>query len=136
MPIIPEILEFADELSEIRRDIHAHPELGFTEERTGDLVAQKFDLARLELGGAVLPVVRQIQYHTFLHNGAFTVSTNGILVYGTAGTGVNSQMAWLDRTGKTIGTLGEPGLLMRQSISPDGKRVAVGISPSDTREKI
>src|SRR5437870_5204674 len=41
MPIIPEILEFADELSAIRRDIHAHPELGFTEERTGDLVAQK-----------------------------------------------------------------------------------------------
>src|SRR5579863_9437726 len=41
MPIIPEVLEFADELSEIRRDIHAHPELGFTEERTGDLVAQK-----------------------------------------------------------------------------------------------
>jgi eukaryotic-like serine/threonine-protein kinase len=104
--------------------------------RDGDLVAQKFDLARLELSGAVLPVVRQIQYHTFLHNGAFTVSTNGILVYGTAGTGVNSQMAWLDRTGKTIGTLGEPGLLLRQSISPDGKRVAVGISPSDTREKI
>jgi eukaryotic-like serine/threonine-protein kinase len=104
--------------------------------RDGDLVAQKFDLARLELGGAVLPVVRQIQYHTFLHNGAFTVSSNGILVYGTAGTGVNSQMAWLDRTGKTIGTLGEPGLLLRQSISPDGKRVAVGIAPSETREKI
>ena len=104
--------------------------------RDGDLVAQKFDLARLELSGAVLPVVRQIQYHTFLHNAAFTVSTNGILVYGTAGTGVNSQMAWLDRTGKTIGTLGEAGLLMRPSISPDGKRVAVGISPSDAREKI
>ena len=104
--------------------------------RDGDLVAQNFDLARLELSGAVLPVVRQIQYHTFLHNGAFSVSTNGILVYGTAGTGVNSQMAWLDRTGKTIGTLGEPGPLLRQSISPDGKRVAVGISPSDAREKI
>ncbi len=102
----------------------------------GDLVAQKFDLARLELSGAVLPVARQIQYHTFLHNGAFTVSTNGILVYGTAGTGVNSQMTWLDRTGTTIGTLGEPGLLMRPSLSPDGKRIAVGIAPSDTREKI
>jgi eukaryotic-like serine/threonine-protein kinase len=104
--------------------------------RDGDLVAQKFDLARLELGGTVLPVVRRIQYHTFQHNGAFSVSTNGILVYGTAGTGVNSQMAWLDRSGKTVGTLGEAGLLERPSISPDGKRVAVGISPTDTREKI
>ena len=41
MPPIPAVLEFADELSLIRRDIHAHPELGFTEERTGDLVAAK-----------------------------------------------------------------------------------------------
>jgi len=41
MPIIPEVLDHLDELSEIRRDIHAHPELGFTEVRTGDLVAQK-----------------------------------------------------------------------------------------------
>jgi amidohydrolase len=41
MPIIPELRDHLDELSAIRRDIHAHPELGFTEERTGDLVAQK-----------------------------------------------------------------------------------------------
>jgi hippurate hydrolase len=41
MPIIPEVLDHLDELSEIRRDIHAHPELGFTEVRTGDLVAKK-----------------------------------------------------------------------------------------------
>jgi hippurate hydrolase len=41
MPVIPEVLDFVDELTQIRRDIHAHPELGFTEERTGDLVAAK-----------------------------------------------------------------------------------------------
>jgi amidohydrolase len=41
MPILPEVLAYADELTEIRRDIHAHPELGFAEERTGDLVARK-----------------------------------------------------------------------------------------------
>jgi hippurate hydrolase len=41
MPVIPAVLEFADELTLIRRDIHAHPELGFEEERTSDIVAQK-----------------------------------------------------------------------------------------------
>ena len=41
MPIIPEVLDYVDELTQIRRDLHAHPELGFTEVRTGDLVAQK-----------------------------------------------------------------------------------------------
>lgn len=41
MPIIPEVLESLDELTQIRRDIHAHPELGFEEERTADVVASK-----------------------------------------------------------------------------------------------
>jgi amidohydrolase len=41
MPIIPEVLEHLDELTQIRHDIHAHPELGFEEERTADIVAAK-----------------------------------------------------------------------------------------------
>jgi amidohydrolase len=41
MPVIPEVSEYLDDLNAIRRDIHAHPELGFTEERTSGIVAQK-----------------------------------------------------------------------------------------------
>jgi amidohydrolase len=41
MAIIERIAEFHDELTSVRRDIHAHPELGFEEQRTSDLVAQK-----------------------------------------------------------------------------------------------
>jgi amidohydrolase len=39
--LIGRVAEFHDELKEWRRDIHAHPELGFEEQRTGDFVAQK-----------------------------------------------------------------------------------------------
>jgi amidohydrolase len=39
MPIIGRIAEFHDELTRWRRDIHAHPELGFEERRTADFVA-------------------------------------------------------------------------------------------------
>jgi amidohydrolase len=41
MPVIPRIAQFQEEMTAWRRDIHAHPELGFEEERTADLVAQK-----------------------------------------------------------------------------------------------
>ncbi|MGC2200240.1 MAG: M20 aminoacylase family protein [Stellaceae bacterium] len=41
MEIIERIAKFHDDLTSWRHDIHAHPELGFQEERTSDLVAQK-----------------------------------------------------------------------------------------------
>lgn len=51
MKLIDPILEFHSELRQIRRDIHAHPELCFQERRTAELVAQKLS----EWG---IPVIR------------------------------------------------------------------------------
>jgi hippurate hydrolase len=41
MKIEPKIAAASAELTAIRRDIHAHPELGFEEERTSKIVATK-----------------------------------------------------------------------------------------------
>lgn len=41
MTVIPGIEAFADDLTEIRHDLHAHPELGFEETRTAGIVAEK-----------------------------------------------------------------------------------------------
>lgn len=41
MNILPLIDESTDELTEIFKDLHAHPEIGFTETRTSNIVAQK-----------------------------------------------------------------------------------------------
>src|SRR6201985_855223 len=40
MPTIDRIERFADELTAIRRDLHAHPEIGFEEVRTSGIVAE------------------------------------------------------------------------------------------------
>ncbi|MEH2476073.1 amidohydrolase [Nitrobacteraceae bacterium AZCC 2161] len=41
MPTLDRIEGFADELTAIRRDLHAHPEIGFEEVRTSGIVADK-----------------------------------------------------------------------------------------------
>jgi hippurate hydrolase len=41
MPVLAPIETYADELTAIRRDLHAHPEIGFEEVRTSGIVAEK-----------------------------------------------------------------------------------------------
>lgn len=43
MALVDEIAAMEDEIREWRRDIHAHPELGFEENRTADFVAEKLE---------------------------------------------------------------------------------------------
>ncbi len=47
--VIPEIASNHDEMTAWRRDIHAHPELGFEEVRTSELVAEKLKSWGLEV---------------------------------------------------------------------------------------
>jgi hippurate hydrolase len=49
MPALPRILGFADELVAIRRDLHAHPEIGFQERRTSGIVAEKLSAWGVEV---------------------------------------------------------------------------------------
>lgn len=49
MPVIPEINAFADELKDIRRDFHEHPELGMEEVRTSGIVADLLEKWGIEV---------------------------------------------------------------------------------------
>ncbi len=49
MGAIPSIEKFALEMTGWRRDIHAHPELGFQEQRTSDLVATQMAAFGIEV---------------------------------------------------------------------------------------
>jgi hippurate hydrolase len=49
MPVLPRALEIQGEITAIRRDIHAHPELAYQESRTSDIVAAKLEAWGLEV---------------------------------------------------------------------------------------
>jgi serine/threonine protein kinase len=89
--------------------------------RASTLMAQPFDARRLELQGVPVPVAQDVQITWYL-TGAFSVSGNGVLVYRTASASRTSQLAWVDRQGKTLGTVGPPEPDSQVALSPDGKR--------------
>jgi eukaryotic-like serine/threonine-protein kinase len=95
--------------------------------RGSTLMAQPFDAKRLTTTGEAVPVAEQIAEGEGSWHGVFTVSTNGTLVVQTA-VPASQALAWLDRTGKRIATVGEPGGVLWPSLSPDGKRATAVVS--------
>ena len=103
---------------------YAQGYLLFMQERT--LMAQAFDADRLELKGDPVPLVQQVERLPGVSFGLFSVSETGVLVY-RSGSGANTELAWFDRTGKQIGTVGPSSSYTNPSLSPDEKRVAVSV---------
>ena len=98
--------------------------------RRGTLMAQPFDAHRLESSGDAVPIAEQVG--SYLDYGFFSASNNGVLVY-RSDVGQNYQLTWLDRQGKLLGTVAEPGGYNSMALSPDGRRVAVSrTNPENT----
>jgi Tol biopolymer transport system component/tRNA A-37 threonylcarbamoyl transferase component Bud32 len=95
----------------------------FTREQT--LLAQPFDPSSLELQGEAFPLAEGVSYAVNVALADFSVSSNGVLAYGSGQGGLRS-MVWRDRGGKQVGTFGEPSrnfVVSVPRVSPDGKRV-------------
>ncbi len=94
--------------------------------RDSELLAQPFDARKLELTAEPVPIAQNIAMAGPLQ---FSAAANGVLAYhpGTS-TASNiftmSRLAWFDRTGKALGTAGEPGVYNTLALSPDGARLA------------
>jgi hypothetical protein len=89
----------------------------------GALLAQPFDLGRLQVSGERAVVVGQVHYRPW-QKASFSVSGNDVLLYRT-GSAENQQFAWFDRKGKLLETMGPINDYGFFSLSPDGKRVAI-----------
>ncbi len=96
----------------------------FLRERT--LMTQPFDPRSLVLSGTAVPVADRILINDGSGAGAFTVSGTGLLLFQTTASKV-SRLTWLDRTGRQVGTVGEPDEYGEASLAPDGQSVVASI---------
>ena len=102
--------------------------------RESTLMAQPFDARKLALTGDANVVAEPVASAQL---GFFAASANGVLAYRAAagGLAVRGQLTWFDRAGKSLGTVGEPGLYNTVALSPDGTRAAVSRNdPEASRE--
>ncbi len=98
--------------------------------RERSLVAQPFDLKHLRAVGEVFPVAEEVRVSS-LGNGIFSVSQNGLLAYQSGGALGQSQLMWVDRTGKLIGNIGAPADYRHPALSHDGRKLAVQITDAN-----
>jgi Tol biopolymer transport system component len=90
--------------------------------RSNTLVAQPFDADTLRPSGEPVPVAEQIEINTATRRGAFSVSPVGVLAYRPV---AETLLAWVDRSGRQLSTLGPRGYYRNAALSPDEQRVAV-----------
>jgi serine/threonine protein kinase/Tol biopolymer transport system component len=94
--------------------------------RENALMAQPFDAKRLATTGEAVPIAQKVRDGPALALGFFAVSDNGTLVF-QSGLQPSQRLAWLDRTGKRVAAVGDPGQLFFPFLSPDGKRAVVSV---------
>ena len=94
--------------------------------RDQTLMAQAFDPDARQLAGDAVPVTERVSTEGSRYVSA-SVSENGTLVYAPGGSLNPQQLTWFDRAGKTLGTLGEGGVDVNLSLSPDERQVAVAL---------
>jgi Tol biopolymer transport system component len=94
--------------------------------REGTLLAQRLN-EHLEAVGEPIPVAQRVgNPSTWWSFTGFTVSNNGLLLYAPL-FATASQLLWLDRGGKPLGSVGEPAVFFSPRLSPDGRRVAAEV---------
>ena len=90
--------------------------------RSGVLLRQRFDGARLDVSSDPTTVVEGVARLPVIGGALFSVSTNGVLTFQPE-SDLTSQFTWVDRAGNVVETVGDPGRYRYPHLSPDGQRL-------------
>jgi Tol biopolymer transport system component len=120
-----------DEDRELMRNIvqaeYAAGQLFFVRDQT--LMAQPFDVEKLEFAGEAKPVAEQALTIPAAAFGVFSVSSAGILTYHVGAIEAVVAPVWYDRAGREIERLGDPGEYNTVALSADNRSAAFAITP-------
>ena len=96
------------------------------------LMAQRFDLDRLELVGDPFAVDEAVAGARRFGGAAVSASENGVVVFRPQTTSL-SRLVWFDREGNTLRSIGEPAEYNGLDLAADGTRIVVELLAPETR---
>lgn len=103
------------------------------------LMAQPFDLERLNLTGEAHPVAEHIELASAsgapLMSANFSASPNGVLVWRRGAQSSQSSLQWFDRNGRKLATVGEAADYSNPNLSPDDSKLAICIRDPQTNTR-
>ena len=95
----------------------------------GVLLGQRFDARTGRLSGRPFSVAEHVNYFMSTGVAVFATSSGGTLVFQPHDDA--DRVAWFDRAGREIGTVGQPSNLLGVFIPPDGRAVLFARARSD-----
>jgi Tol biopolymer transport system component len=116
-------LTSAESMSLGRFESHAEYAAGYLfSVRDGSLVAQPFDADAHQLKGSPSHIAAKVG--AYLNRGMFSVSPTGRLAYSRQ-QGLKRTLTWVDRQGRALSTVAQPGGFFNLDLSPDEQHLAV-----------
>ncbi len=97
--------------------------------QNGALMARRFDPNpnRYEVSGDAVAIARVPGAGDAASS--LSASQNGVLAFLAGATGEDEQLEWFSRAGQSEGAVGRPGIYYAPRLSPDGRKLAVGLAP-------
>jgi Tol biopolymer transport system component len=90
------------------------------------LLAQPFDLDRLETHGDSVVIAPRVADLDDWSGSYVFAATETALLFAPVAT-VSSRLMWFDRSGRELGSVGEPNVFLSMRLSPDGRRAATTV---------